>query len=50
VIELAGAGADGLLNWVEAVENFHCSRIPPADRTRRPRIGAEKRGLKTTAI
>ena len=23
VIELAGAGADGLLDWVEAVENFH---------------------------
>ena len=38
VIELAGAGADGLLNWVEAVENFHPSKIPPTGKTRRPRI------------
>lgn len=28
VIELAGTGADGLLNWVEAVENFHGSSLP----------------------
>ena len=28
VIELAGAGADGLLDWVEAVENFHWLSLP----------------------
>ena len=40
VIELAGAGADGLLDWVEAVENFHdLSLLPVGSRE----IGKRKR-------
>jgi hypothetical protein len=40
VIELAGAGADGLLDWVEAVENFHdFSLLPVGSRE----IGKRKR-------
>jgi hypothetical protein len=28
VIELAGTGADSLLDWMEAVQNFHLSSLP----------------------
>jgi hypothetical protein len=28
VIELAGTGTDSLLDWMEAVQNFHSSSLP----------------------
>jgi hypothetical protein len=41
VIELAGTGADGLLDGMEAVQNFHASSLLPGGRTGRPRIDAD---------